>query len=721
MLNPGTYLQNRYEILERIGSGGMSVVYKAQCHTLNRPVAIKVLKEEFAFDDNFVSKFKMEAQAAARLSHPNIVSVYDVVDEDVLHYIVMELIEGITLKNYIEKKGHLESKEAIGIAIQVGQGIAAAHEQHIIHRDIKPQNMIISRDGKVKVADFGIARAVSTQTMNATAVGSVHYISPEQARGGYCDERSDIYSFGITMYEMVTGKVPFEGDNTVTVALAHLEEPVRRPSELVPDLSHALEQIILKCTQKRPDRRYSNVLDVIGDLRKALMNPDCDIYDLEEGDELGKTRSISREELINMQESRKAGRENERSEEELKDDVPKPVSREKGKRRRNGHLSSRKNPEKDVSTQFERIITGIGIVAAILIVAVVLFVFSRLTGLFRSGTSEKPTVTVSTEAATESVEVNITNNQTYVPSVLKMTEEKAREELEKAGLKMEVTGTDFSDNVAEGLVMSQVFDKDVVLEKGSVVGVTLSKGSDKVDLGELNLTVLTADNAAKLLEEKGLTVEIKEEFSNTAAAGAVLRFSPETAKVGESVTLFVSKGIQVVQGMVPELRGQNQTAADAMLAAAGLLPGDVTQEHSDTVAEGLIISQAVDAGTMLEPGAAVDYVVSGEPDLSQAESDQYYVASIDQTCSLSNYIGPASQTSSVRVMVRLKQTMPNGEEIYTPLIKERLVVGAQTIPVVIPRIRGAYGVDSGIVEVVDAGSANLTVIASYPVTFFPVG
>ena len=720
MLNPGTYLQNRYEILERIGSGGMSVVYKAQCHTLNRPVAIKVLKEEFAFDDNFVSKFKMEAQAAARLSHPNIVSVYDVVDEDVLHYIVMELIEGITLKNYIEKKGHLESKEAIGIAIQVGQGIAAAHEQHIIHRDIKPQNMIISRDGKVKVADFGIARAVSTQTMNATAVGSVHYISPEQARGGYCDERSDIYSFGITMYEMVTGKVPFEGDNTVTVALA-LEEPVRRPSELVPDLSHALEQIILKCTQKRPDRRYSNVLDVIGDLRKALMNPDCDIYDLEEGDELGKTRSISRGELINMQESRKAGRENERSEEELKDDVPKPVSREKGKRRRNGHLSSRKNPEKDVSTQFERIITGIGIVAAILIVAVVLFVFSRLTGLFRAGTSEKPTVTVSTEAATESVEVNITNNQTYVPSVLKMTEEKAREELEKAGLKMEVTGTDFSDNVAEGLVMSQVFDKDVVLEKGSVVGVTLSKGSDKVDLGELNLTVLTADNAAKLLEEKGLTVEIKEEFSNTAAAGAVLRFSPETAKVGESVTLFVSKGIQVVQGMVPELRGQNQTAADAMLAAAGLLPGDVTQEHSDTVAEGLIISQAVDAGTMLEPGAAVDYVVSGEPDLSQAESDQYYVASIDQTCSLSNYIGPASQTSSVRVMVRLKQTMPNGEEIYTPLIKERLVVGAQTIPVVIPRIRGAYGVDSGIVEVVDAGSANLTVIASYPVTFFPVG
>ena len=200
MLNPGTYLQDRYEILGRIGSGGMSVVYKAKCHTLDRLVAIKVLKEEFASDENFVSKFKMEAQAAARLSHPNIVNVYDVVDEGDLHYIVMELIEGITLKNYIEKKGFLENKEAIGIAIQVAQGIAAAHEQHIIHRDIKPQNMIISKDGTVKVADFGIARAVSSQTMNATAVGSVHYISPEQAKGGYCDAKNLYEYWGDMLY-----------------------------------------------------------------------------------------------------------------------------------------------------------------------------------------------------------------------------------------------------------------------------------------------------------------------------------------------------------------------------------------------------------------------------------------------------------------------------------------------------------------------------------------
>ena len=219
ILRPGTFLQDRYEILEQIGSGGMSVVYKAKCHKLNRLVAIKVLKEEFCNDSSFVSKFKMEAQSAAGLSHPNIVSVYDVIDEGKLHYIVMELIEGITLKSYIQKKGRLEIKETIGIAIQVAQGIAAAHEQHIIHRDIKPQNMIISRDGKVKVADFGIARAVSAQTMTSSAMGSVHYISPEQARGGFSDERSDIYSLGVTMYEMVTGRVPFDdlyGEKTGT-------------------------------------------------------------------------------------------------------------------------------------------------------------------------------------------------------------------------------------------------------------------------------------------------------------------------------------------------------------------------------------------------------------------------------------------------------------------------------------------------------------------------
>ena len=316
--------------------------------------------------------------------------------------------------------------------------------------------------------------------------------------------------------------------------------------------------------------------------------------------------------------------------------------------------------------------------------------------------------------------VNITDNQTYVPYILSMTEQQAREELAQVDLKLEVTGSDYSDNYAEGQVMAQTIVQDTVVDKGSTVGVTLSKGSDKVNLGTLNLTVLTVLDASRLLEEKGLVVDVKEEFSNTAAAGTILRFSPETAKIGERVTLFVSKGVENEQGRVPNLIGQDRVSADALLAGSGLVTGNVTTERSDTVAEGLVINQVPRPDTMLAPGTPVDYVISGEPDASETEASQYYLSSIDTTCSLSNYIGPASQTSSVRVMIRLKQTV-NGDVVYTPLMKERLVVGAQTIPVVIPRIKGAYGVDSGTVEVVDAGSADLTVIASYPVTFFPVG
>ncbi len=730
MLNPGTYLQNRYEILERIGSGGMSVVYKAQCHTLNRLVAIKVLKEEFASDESFVSKFKMEAQSAASLSHPNIVSVYDVVNEGDLHYIVMELIEGITLKSYIEKKGHLENREAIGIAIQVGSGIAAAHEQHIIHRDIKPQNMIISREGKVKVADFGIARAVSTQTVNATAVGSVHYISPEQARGGYCDERSDIYSFGVTMYEMVTGRVPFEGDNTVAVALAHLEEPVVPPAEYNPEVSFGLEQIILKCTQKRPDSRYSSMNEVIADLRRVLVDPDCDIYEEEpeEEENLGDTRHISREELSNLQEARKSLRETEggglsgekdaveeREGEQMSlrrrpKKKPLPVKSRSGRRPEDGG---------DVSTQFERIITAIGIIAAVVVVIVVLFVFTRLTGLFKAGASQiRDTTAAAVENAAPEVEVTISDKQVYMPRVLGLPQDMAEAKLKESALVMHVAGEEYSENYPAGQVMAQATAEGTAVDKWSTVDVTVSKGSDRIDLQALNLLQMTREEAEALLKEN-FTVDVKEEFSDTAVKGKVIRFSPQIARVGETVELTVSSGPANITGKVPDLRGRDKAAADALLAAAGLTAGNISYETSETVPEGQIIRQSAEPGSMLAPQSAVDYVISGNSAQTQTAGEgEYYISSIDTTCSLSNYIGPASQTSSVRVMVRLKQTIDD-KDVYTTLMSARLVVGAQDVPVVIPRIKGAYGVDSGTVEVVDAD--NLKVIASYPVTFFPVG
>lgn len=741
MLNPGTYLQDRYEILGRIGSGGMSVVYKAKCHTLDRLVAIKVLKEEFASDENFVSKFKMEAQAAARLSHPNIVNVYDVVDEGNLHYIVMELIEGITLKSYIEKKGFLENKEAIGIAIQVAQGIAAAHEQHIIHRDIKPQNMIISRDGNVKVADFGIARAVSSQTMNATAVGSVHYISPEQSRGGYCDERSDIYSFGITMYEMVTGRVPFEGDNTVAVALAHLETPITPPSQLNPVVSSGLEQIILKCTQKKPDRRYSSIGDVITDLRHVMVDPDYDIYgavsQTDEENDPYVTRPISREELSQIQERRRSHTEDIVVKEPEYDPPVSIQTPETEENDGDGYDKEETQPqipvhkkrsdrkkEKDVSTQFERIIMVMGIFAAVLVAVVVIFVFSRLTGLFwpKSG-QDKETEVVTSETATEGINVSLADNQTYMPNVLGLPKDMAEAKLKEYNLVMSIETEDYSDNYKADQVMRQDVAEGEVVEKWSTVGVTISKGSDKVDLSSLGLEQFSGEDAQKLLKDKELQVTLKEEANDNIETGKVIRYSPQQAKAGDTIELVVSTGPKTAQGQVPKLIGRDEVTADALLKAAGLKTGTVTYDYDAGKPEGTVLSQSALPGTVLEPSATVDYVVNQMEEegstQAQAADESYYMGSIDTTCSLSNYIGPASQTSSVKISIRLKQKDANGAEVYTPLISPRLVVGSQDIPVVFPRIKGAYGVENGTVEVVDVEKD--TVIASYPVSFFPVG
>lgn len=765
MLNPGTYLQGRYEILEKIGSGGMSVVYKAKCHTLNRLVAIKVLKEEFASDENFVSKFKMEAQAAARLSHPNIVNVYDVVDEENLHYIVMELIEGITLKSYIEKKELLDSKEAIGIAIQVAQGIAAAHEQHIIHRDIKPQNMIISKDGKVKVADFGIARAVSSQTVNSSAaVGSVHYISPEQARGGYCDERSDIYSFGITLYEMVTGRVPFEGDNTVAVALAHLEDPVVPPGDYNPQVYPGLEDIILKCTKKKPDRRYGSMEEVIHDLHRVLMDPECDIYqneEIEEGGDPYQTRPISKDELSQIRDhhrrkSRETGADeaekgtegletsdeengspdslSKEDAEEFGDGTGDHRSRYHSSRKREFHkkIPSRKRDE-DVSTQFERMIAAIGIIAAILVVIVVVFVFSRLTGLFWPGSGqdnqENQTEAVTQSASMEEIQVIPDEGETIMPNVLDLPRDMAESKLKEYDIVMKVTGEEYSENYSKGYVMRQDVDEGTAVEKWSTVGVTISKGSERVDVKALNLSGMDKKQAEEILKDKDLIPSAKEEANDTVPKGKVIRVGTEEAKAGDTVELFVSSGPKTVQGQVPKLTDGDAAAADALLKAAGLVSGTVTYEYDPSKPHGQVLSQSELPGTMLEPQSAVDYVVNDSAQASTeaavaktGEEEKYYVGSIDATCSLSNYIGPASQTSSVRILIRLKQKDPKDANtyVYTNLISPRLVVGSQDIPVVFSRIKGAYGVDSGIVEVVDVDNDD-KVIQSWPVSFFPAG
>ena len=437
MLKPGTYLQERYEIIEQIGSGGMADVYKARCHTLNRLVAVKMLKNEFSRDENFVNRFKMEAQAAAGLSHPNIVNVFDVVDEGDSHYIIMELIEGITLKSYIDKKGHLESREAIGIAIQMAQGMSAAHQQKIIHQDIKPQNIIISMDGKVKVADFGIARAVSSNTHGDHAIGSVHYVSPEQARGDFVDARSDIYSLGITMFEMVTGRLPFDGENTVAVAIAHLENPMIPPKECNPDIPESLEQIILKCTEKKPEDRYDTAEAVIADLRRALINPNESVV---EPDERKKP-----EKAVEIQENEK-----ERPEKKFPE------------RRRTKDGST-----EEFGRQIERIFAVAGVIAAILIIIVLVFVFLRLGRLLKSGGSQKePTAPTEETYVPEVTTAAIAEGQVYMPDVRGLSREEAQRVLEALELRMTVTSIENSDTYDVGCIMAQEYPEGTVLEIG---------------------------------------------------------------------------------------------------------------------------------------------------------------------------------------------------------------------------------------------------------------
>lgn len=701
MLRQGTYLQGRYEILEQIGSGGMSDVYKAKCHTLNRMVAIKVLKKEFSHDSGFVNKFRMEAQAAAGLSHPNIVNVYDVVHEVIdeldIHYIIMELIEGITLKSYIAKKGRLGIKETIGISIQVAQGMAAAHEQKIIHRDIKPQNMIISRDGKVKVADFGIARAVSAQTSSSTAIGSVHYISPEQAKGKYSDARSDIYSFGITMYEMVTGKVPFEGDNTVAIAMAHLEMPVTPPSQLNPNIPISLEKIILKCTQKEPGQRYNSATEVISDLRKALINPEVDfVKTVPIPDPNAHTLIISEEELGQIKE---AGRNSGNSRNEVNSDRQNP--KKKGK----------KQSEDNINPQLEKLLTAAGIIAAILIVAVLLFVFSKIGGLFSLGTpKENNTV----ESTLNSSEETLSDKQTQVPDdLLGLPLDVATEKVKEDTLVIKVVDYKYSDDYGDGEIMALAEENPAgsVVDKYSKIGVYISKGSNSVDMAALNLAGMDFLEAQKLLIAQNIVVNVSEEESTEIEKGKIVRYTPEKVKKGESVNLVVSTGAPVKMVAVPNLLvAQNAEAAEALIVAAGLTKGTVTSAFDNVVPEGQVISQEIAADTQIAEGSPVNYTVS----TGKEKSAFKYVASIAEDYEIKNVFGPGSGTSSLQVSIRLRQHV-EGKDVYSSLMEPQLVSGDQVLPVRFSGIEGADGVTEGFVEVINA--SDNTVLKTYPITF----
>ena len=641
MLNPGMILSNRYEIIELIGTGGMSEVYKAKCHVLNRYVAIKVLKPEFSSDVNFVTKFRIEAQSAAGLSHPNIVNVYDVGEDNGIYYIVMELVEGITLKEYIQKKGRLLPEQAIDFSIQIAQGLEVAHQNHTIHRDIKPQNIIVSKNGGIKVTDFGIARAASSNTMTANAMGSVHYISPEQARGGFSDERSDIYSLGITMYEMVTGHVPFEGENNVAVALMHIQGEMVSPREYYPDIPTSLEKIILKCTQKKAERRYLTASALIADLKRVQANPDIDCVVVPPVVPNSPTVEITSDEMKAIKEGRQMNEapvveETPSSVVERPDITPIiPPSKFDNLFDDDDDDDSYGDegmaPEDDDDNEIEELdpklkkIIMISSVAVVIIIAILVAILilkitspGGLGGIF-SGNNKK-TENSSEENSGDSTEDGSTDEDTSDKATIPMVnvvglyKTAAEEELKKAGFTAYTIETATDDKVEEGYVISQSVDEGTAIPADEKIVITVSEGKEDVEVPDVK--GYSDDQATTLLTEAGFVVTHGYEYDDTVEKNKVISQSPEgktMQKSGSTVKIIISNGKEVEEVEVPNLVGKSESKAANLLENAGL-SGKVSHANSDEVKKGQVISQDVSAGSSVEKGSTVGYVISDGPE-----------------------------------------------------------------------------------------------------------
>lgn len=646
------FIADRYEVISKIGAGGMSDVYKAKDHVLGRFVAIKVLKPEFSEDVGFVSKFHTEAQSAAGLEHPNIVNIYDVGSEDGLHYIVMEYIEGITLKTYIEKKGRLTFKEAVSIAIQVGRGIEAAHNKNIVHRDIKPQNIMISTEGKVKVMDFGIARAATSNTIHSDVMGSVHYSSPEQARNGFIDGKSDIYSLGIVMYEMVTGRVPFDGDTTVSIAIQHLQEEMVPPSAYAPDLPVSLEKIILKCTQKSPSRRYQNIGDLIQDLKKALVHPNEDFVTVVPLMNQDKTRVISEQELNQIkrkQEDEYADNYDDTYEDEYDDDGYDDDGYDEYDGDEDGEYEDDyededyedENAGNGLNPKMEKAITIMGIVVAIIIVFIIIYLVGSFFGLFKFGSSKKADTQtetqtqVQTESDSESEEDDA--DKVTMIDVRGMTYDDAKDALNKVGLGIFKNGTQSSDDYAEGEIVSQDVEKGEKVDKNTTVKVVISSGKGSVPVPDVSGK--SSDDATSKLEAEGFKVSTDYKYSDTVAQGKVVETAPSagtSAQKGETVTIYLSRGPEGTE--MPNLIGQTEEQAKSTLNSMGCSV-NVNTEYNTTQEAGKVVGQSIDPGVRVTSGTTVTIAISkGEPSYgykatitAPSASGDTYVVSADIT------------------------------------------------------------------------------------------
>lgn len=618
MVKIGMIIGDRYEILEKIGTGGMSDVYKAKDHKLNRPVAVKVLKQEFSENANFVSKFRIEAQAAAGLMHPNIVNVYDVGEENGIYFIVMELVEGITLKKYIEKKARLSVKEAVSIAIQVSMGIEAAHNNHIIHRDIKPQNIIISKEGKVKVTDFGIAKAATSNTITSNVMGSVHYTSPEQARGGYSDEKSDIYSLGVTMFEMLTGRVPFNGETTVAIAIKHIQEEMPSPREFVSEIPISVEQIVFKCCQKSPDRRYQSMGELVADLKRSLMTPDEDFVRVVNSDEEGSTKMISDRDMARIKKQSKHRDSMEeaihlRTEADVKRSAKKRYvveedDEEEEELEEEYYEDEEEEDEDDYNPKAERLTTALAVIAAILIGCIVLFLVGSAVGLFEldlfgKGDDQNQEQTQEVKEQVEMIEVTGKNIDDVKVALLNL------------GLTPEIEYQE-STQYEQGIVMSASVEAGTKVDEGSNVVLTVSAGSEGVEVPDVK--GMSEAEGVAALSQKGFIVNKTEGHDEYIKEGNIITQSPEAgskAPSGTTITIRISLGPENAKVRVPDLMGKGEEEAMALLVESGLQLGVVSTVNNENVElTGLVCYQSYSVGSYVDAGTMVDISISLGPE-----------------------------------------------------------------------------------------------------------
>ncbi len=601
----GRILGNRYEIIEKVGNGGMATVYKATDLVLKRYVAVKVLRDEFTTDEEFIKRFETEAQSAARLVHANIVSIFDVGVDNGIYYIVMELIQGKTLKEIIvEERGPLPWKWSVNVAIQIASALEMAHRNNIIHRDIKPHNIIITEDGVAKVTDFGIAKAVSNSTITAfgTTIGSVHYFSPEHARGGYTDAKSDIYSLGVVMYEMVTGKVPFDADTPVSVALKHMQEDPVPPIELNPHLPEAVNKIILKALKKDPMLRYQTATELLQDLKMALKNPSGDFVDETDYDPTAKTQKISTQDVENMQ----------------------------------------KNSRKKEDNKFVAFIKEHKVFSVFIGLILLFFIAFGGTMLVLKVTNPK---------------------EVEVPNVVGSTREEAQQKIEGAKLKFEVSSEEYSADTEENHVISQdpaYLESYNKVKEGSTVKVVVSKGTEKTKVP--NVKGKEKDEAVQLIEDAKLKAEIVEETSKTVKEGYVI--SQETdanteVNAGDTVKIHVSTGTE--KETVPGVVGKSQDEAKKALQDLGFVV-TVTNAEDSSKENGAVLKQSLDEGQSVEKGSAITITVNK---LAEKKSATIFVnvKSITGGYKEENTTNNDVTTSTSKKKVKLR-VEANGETIY---------------------------------------------------------